>query len=768
MDRGIGNSHPVSSAHSAPVATSKIFIQLPMNQPIPQFVQTLEQEDDAIDLASYLDLLVDQRWLIAAVALLVSLIGGAYALMATPIYQSNILVQVEDSASSSKNILGDLSSMFDMKAAATAEIEILRSRFVLTRAVNNTSLYISVEPKYFPLAGRWIASRNKLLSEPGLMGKGGYVWGAERADVGLFTVPEALEGRRFDLVAEGDDTYKLIQDDAGIAITGHVGQVVKQQTAEGEITVRVDRLIAKPGAQFVLTREAVLATVERLQKDLAIAEKGKQSGIISVALEGADAVKTAGTLNEIGREYIRQNVDRKSEEAEKSLAFLQQQLPQLKAGLEAAEAKYNALRNTRGTVDLGEEAKSILQQSVLAQTRMIELRQKRDELSTRFQNENPLLVAVDQQIRTLNNELGAISGKIKKMPAIEQDVFRLTRDVKVNTDLYTSLLNSAQQLRLVKASKVGNARLLDSASKPVKPVRPNRAMIVALAALIGLFLGVIAAFVRRSMFGGVEDPHDIEQRLGMTVSAAIPHSDLQEQLSTKIRGKARKAAVLAHDAPEDSAIESLRSFRTSLQFSMLGAKNNIVMITGPTPGLGKSFVSANLAAVLASTGKKILLIDGDLRKGYLNRYFGVERDNGLSEVIAGQVSLSQAIHVNVVENVDFLPTGVLPPRPAELLAHANFADCLKTLSAQYDMIVIDTAPVLAVSDSLAVAPHVGAIFNVMRSGISTMGEIEEAAKRFKQSGNDLAGVIFNDMKPRAGRYGYGSKYGKYKYAQYKY
>jgi tyrosine-protein kinase Etk/Wzc len=739
-----------------------------MNQPIPQFAQPLEQEDDAIDLASYLELLIDHRWLIAAVALAVSLVGVAYAFMATPIYQTNILVQVEDSASSSKNILGDLSSMFDMKAAATAEIEILRSRFVLTRAVNNTSLYINVEPKYFPVAGRWIASRNKLLSEPGLFGRGGYVWGAERADVGLFNVPEALEGRRFNLIAEGNDRFRLTQDDAGITIAGRVGEVIKQQTDEGEITLRVDRLVAKAGAQFALTRQSVLATVEKLQTELAIAEKGKQSGIISVALEGADAIRTANTLNEIGRVYISQNVDRKSEEAEKSLAFLEQQLPQLKAGLEISEAKYNALRNTRGTVDLGEEAKSILQQSVLAQTRMVELKQKRDELSTRFQDENPLLVAVDQQIRTLNNELGSINGKIKTMPAIEQDVFRLTRDVKVNTDLYTSLLNSAQQLRLVKASKVGNARLLDTAAKPVKPVRPNRAMVVALAGLIGLFLGVVAAFVRRSMFGGIEDPHDVEQMLGMTVSAAIPHSNLQEQLFTQIHGKARKVSVLAHDAPEDGAIESLRSFRTSLQFSMLGAKNNIVMITGPTPGLGKSFVSVNLAAILATTGKKILLIDGDLRKGYLNRYFGLERDNGLSEVISAQVSVSQAIHVNVVENVDFLPTGALPPRPAELLAHANFGACLKTLSEQYDMIVIDTAPVLAVSDSLAVAPHVGAVFNVMRSGISTMGEIEEAVKRFKQSGNDVAGVIFNDMKPRAGRYGYGSKYGKYKYAQYKY
>ncbi|MEO8417813.1 MAG: polysaccharide biosynthesis tyrosine autokinase [Methylophilaceae bacterium] len=739
-----------------------------MNQSVLQLAQSFEQEDDEIDLASLLDVLIDTRWLIAAIALVVSLIGAAYAFMATPIYQANILVQVEDSASSSKNILGDMSSMFDLKSAATAEMEILRSRFVVTRAVNNARLYISVEPKYFPLVGRGISRRNKQLSEPGLFGAGGYVWGAEQADVKLFNVPEALENQRFVLTAEGKGGFRLTQDDAGIDIVGRVGEVIKKQVEGGVIELRVDRLMARSGAQFVLSRAPIVKTVENLQGALSIAEKGKQSGVIEVTLEGQDPVKTAGTLNEIGREYIQQNVDRKSEEAEKSLVFLEKQLPQLKKNLESAEVKFNTLRNNRATVDLDEEAKSILQQSVLAQTRVIELKQKRDELLTRFQSENPLVEAVNQQMRTLNGELESINGKIRKLPSTQQDVFRLTRDVKVNTDLYTSLLNSAQQLRLVKASKVGNARLLDSAVQPLQPERPKQPMIVALSVLIGLLLGVAGAFIRKSLFGGIDDPHAIEKRLGLTVSVTVPHSAMQEQLSKQIDAKSKKVSVLAHDDPQDSAIESLRSFRTSLQFSMLNAKNNIVMITGPTPGIGKSFVSVNLAAVLASTGKKVLLIDGDLRKGYLHRYFGLERKDGLSGVISAQLSVEQAIHRNVMENVDFITTGDLPPRPAELLTHENFSACLHAVSARYDIVVIDTAPVLAVSDALVVAPHVGAIFNVVRSGISTMGEIEEAEKRFKQGGNIAAGIIFNDLKPRAGGYGYGSKYGKYRYAQYKY
>lgn len=743
-----------------------------MNRPVSPIIQSaaqnLDQDDDSINLGMYLDLLFDNRWLITIVALVVALLGATYAFMATPVYEANILVQVEDSSSSSKSVLGDLSGAFDMKTGASAEMEILRSRFVITRAVKNQLLYIEAQPKYFPLVGQWIARRNPGLSKPGLLGFGGYDWGAEAIDVSVFNVPTALEGEHFTLLATGNDGYRLKLPGADIDFAGRVGQTVKENTPFGQIELHVDRLEGREGAAFRLVRRSVLATVEKLQQALTIAEKGKQSGIIGVALEGEDRVKTARILNEIGDQYIRQNVDRKSEEAEKSLAFLDKQLPVMKANVEAAEAKYNKLRNSQGTIDLDEEAKTILQQSAQSESKLLELRQHRDELLTRFQETNPVVQAVDSQIRTLKAEIAAVNARIKRMPSIEQDVLRLTRDVKVNTELYTSLLNSAQQLRLVRASKVGNVRVLDVAEPPVKPVRPKRAIVISLSALAGLFIGVIAAFVRKNLFGGIEDPYEIEQMLGMSVSAAIPHSDKQKALYAQMQSNQRKNSVLATEDPTDMAIESLRSFRTSLQFSMLGAKNNMVLISGPTPGVGKSFVSVNFASVLASTGKRVLLVDADLRKGYLQKYFGQQREKGLSELIAGQITLDVALRKAVLPNVDFISTGVLPPHPAELLTHPNFHAFLESVASGYDFVIMDTAPVLAVSDALAVAPHVGAVFNIVRGGVSTIGEIEEAVKRFNQAGSAVTGIVFNDLKPRIGRYGYGSKYGKYRYAAYKY
>jgi tyrosine-protein kinase Etk/Wzc len=731
-----------------------------MNLPIQQ-VKPNNEQDDTIDLAKYFSFFLDNRWLIAGIAFVVTLLGVAYAYTARPSYEANLLIQVQEGAGSTKEIVGDLSNTLDFKTEAVSEMEILRSRMVVSRAVDDLRLYINVQPKYVPVIGEWLARRSTRLSDPGLFAYGGYVRGAERADISVFNVPDTLEDEEFVLTADGGGNYRLSQKDQKIEFEGRVGTTAKAPAGLGLIEIRVDRLYAKPGAQFLLKRAPRLSTIEKLQTSLNIAEKGKQSGIIGVSLEGSDPKTTSAVLNQIGRVYINQNVERKAEEAQKSLAFLNKQLPDLKRELERSEAKYNKVRNARGIIDLDEESKTVLQQSASAQTKLADLRQRKEELLVRFQEAHPAVQAIDQQMRSIERELGTVEAKIKRMPAVEQEIFRLTRDVKVNTDLYTGLLNTAQHLRLITASKVGSARLLDLAEPPPKPAKPKRMMVIALAAMMGVFVGVVAAFIRKRLGGRIDDPGELEQLLGLPVAATIPHTESQEKLYAQIQSDSRQVSVLPHDAPSDVAIESLRAFRTSLQFSMLGSTNNIIMITGPTPGVGKSFVSANFAAVLAAIGKKVLLIDGDLRKGLLHRYFGLERKDGLSDAIAAEKSVDKIIHRDVVENVDFISTGELPLKPAELLAHRNFGKLLQLLSARYDFVLIDTAPVLAVSDPLVVATHAGTTFNIVRGGVSTVGEVEETVKRLNRAGAKVTGIVFNGVKSRS--YGYGPKYARYAY-----
>jgi tyrosine-protein kinase Etk/Wzc len=732
-----------------------------------QPIQTIYQEENEGELSNKLNVIWDNRWLIATVALAVLLLGAAYAFLAKPVYEANMMIHVEErSPTETKNILGETGSMFDVKAPASAETEILQSRLVVSRAIDNLRLYIDTKPKYFPIIGKWIADNSKGLSNPGIFGYGGYVWGNEKLDVSTFNVPDALLNRTFVLTAEENGQFRVHEKESNITIKGTVGTPVNVETVQGPIELKVDQLAAKPGAQFSLHRSSRLALIESVQKGLVVTEEGKQSGILSVKLRGGDPQTVYSILNEIGNQYIAQNASRKTEEANRSLAFLNKQLPPLKQQLEESEAKYNQFRNKHGTIDLGEEAKLSLQQSAAAKTRKIELEQKKTELLTRFTENHPVVIGVGNQLREINREIRTLTDHIKTLPTLEQEVVRLSREVKVNTDLYTSLLNTAQQLRLVTVATMSNVRLVDPPMVPEWPVSPDRPKIIAIALLLGLFLGMIVAFVKKSLHAGIDEPEEVEKMLGVPVYATIPHSKMQQELFDQVSRKSPKLPLLAKISSMDVAVEALRNFRTALQFSMSHSKNNIVLITGPTAGMGKSFVSANLAAVMASSGKKVLLIDADFRNGHLHRYFDIGRQDGLSDAIAGTKRLEQIIHRDVTENVDFIATGTLPSNPAEVLMRPNLGTLLESLSSLYDVVLIDGAPLLAVSDTINIGVHAGAIYLLTRAGVTTPGEIAESIKRLSQAGLAAKGVVFNDLTLRPGRYGYGYKYGTYRPVQY--
>jgi tyrosine-protein kinase Etk/Wzc len=708
-------------------------------------------DDDAVDLKSYLNTLYDSRWFICAITTVIFVIAVIYALVASPVYEANLMIHVEEeSPNASKNILSEASSLFETKKAAIAEMELLRSRMVVARAVDNLQLYIDVQPKYFPIAAFWFAKQSAgLLSTPGLFGYGGYVWGGEQAEVSVFNVPETLLNREFVITAQGGQHYRISGGGQRIVFDGLVGDRYLVQTPDGPLEIRIDNLQANPGAVFYLKRRSRLGTIEAIQGAMVITEQGKQSGVIEVKLQGENARRINALLSEIGREYMRQNLARKTEEAEKSLAFLNQQLPILKRQLEESEDRYNQFRNTHGTVDLREEARMSLQQAVAARNRRIDLLQKKTELMARFTEDHPIVSALNRQRKEVDGEIDEIASRIKELPVLEQDEARLTRDIKVNTDLYTALSNTAQQLRLISVGRVSNVRMIDAPIAPEKPLKPNRVLIVVLAVLTGLFLGALVAFARKAMKGGIDDPLKIERLLhARVVYATIPHSVSQDKLSRKARGDNLSAPLLALMTPEDPAIESLRSFRAALQFSMPHFKNNIVMLTGPTRYLGRSFIAANFAAVVAASGKRVLLIDADLRNGQLHRYFGVQREPGLSKAISGSLSVEEAIHHNVIDNLDFIGTGVLPPNRSEFLLHLNFGNLLEAVSPLYDLVLIDPPPILAVADALIIGAHAGSVFIVARSGVTNEDEINESIKRLNHAGISPQGVLFNDMAPR--------------------
>jgi len=690
------------------------------------------------ELKLYLRALLEQRWLIAAIAAAVTVAGVLYAGAVDPVYEANLIVRTaEPGPAAARNLLGDPAVTLDTRKTAAAEIELLRSRVVIAPAVERLRLDIEVVPERPPLIGHWSDSGAARLAFPGHADAG-------RVAVADFEVPGALLGQPFTLVVEDGGAYRLESAD-GAAWRGSVGQPLLARTARGQVRLLVERIDAAPGARFTLARHALQAVVAGVQRALTVAELGKQSGVIELRLRGGDPARVRDLLNGIGREYLRQNLDRAGVQAERSLALLERQLPALKNALEQAEADYHAFRLRHGTVNLDEEAKIALQQSAAARNRRFEVEQRRNELLTRLGENHPVIAGLNRQLADADAQLRSSGAPARSLPLLEQEELRLTRDIKVNTEQYAALSSAAQQLRILALGRAANVELVDPAVLPERPVKPNRALIVFGAASLGLMLGMAAALLRRALHDGIHSVDRLERSLGeRVVLAAIPHSEEQQRLS---RGSRHGAIpLLATVAPDDPAVEALRGLRAALQFSLPRFQNNIVMITGPTAGLGKSFVSANMAAVIAASGRKTLLVDMDLRNGELHRYFGVEQSNGLYEAVLGAPGAERSTRYDVLENLDFVPTGACTAGTGELLIQRDFDAWLNRVSAHYDMVVLDAPPVLAVADAAIVGARAGAVLLVARAGVTTENQVAEAVRRLNQAGISPEGILFNDAR----------------------
>lgn len=489
--------------------------------------------------------------------------------------------------------------------------------------------------------------------------------------------------------------------------------------------------------------------------------------MIGLALESTEPDQAIKILNQIAAIYVRQNVERTSAEAAQSLAFLKEQLPEVKKDLEKAGKALNEYQTRSKSVDITLETKAILDQIVGLDTSISELKLQQAEMDRKFTRQHPAYRALLTQIGELTSKQQSLASRVESLPSTQQELLSLTRDVEVGTAIYTQLLNKSQELDVMRAGTVGNVRLIDTADVNFfKPIKPKKILIVLIATLLGGFLAVTLVLLRKALNRGLESPEAIEQ-LGLPVYASIPYSTLQKVEEDKItRGRGRADAgssLLAISHPTDLAVEALRSLRTSLHFAMLEAPNNRIMISGPSPEVGKTFVSVNLAAVIAQTGQRVLLIDVDMRRGYLHKVLGVPAKDGLSDILSNQCTLESAIHKTGVENLDIISRGQIPPNPSELLMHRNLTELLAQVSERYDLVILDTPPLLAVTDAAIVGRQSGTNLIVTRYGLNPAKEIEHTMRRFAQNGIVLRGAIFNGVEKKASaKYGYGN-YGYYQY-----
>ena len=715
-------------------------------------------EPEGLAVGEMVAVVMEHRWLVATVTAAAVLLGVAWSVVSKPVYRADGLVQVEEKASG-MSALKELQPLLGDSTTVSAELEILTSRMVLGRVIDKLKLNIDVQPKYFPLIGSAVARRYKgeQPNEP-MFGLGSYAWGGDVLRVDALDVPRDAHDKPLILTAGEKGKYELADADGDPVLTGEVGVRANGR----QFSVFVSNLNARPGTRFVVVKRSTEAAVAALRRDFAAKERGKKSGIVEVSLQGGDADRNAIVLDDILKTYVRQNVERRSAEAENTLKFLETQLPALKREMDAAEAAYNAYRQSRGSLDLNLETQSVLQSLVEVDNQIVALKQERDELRQSFTAEHPRVQAVDQRLDRLRERRKQFDSDVNKLPDTQQKVLRLARDVEVSTTLYTNLVNTAQQLKVSKAGTVGDVRIIDAAAVSSEPVGMKAPAKIAISALLGLLASLGIVWLKRSLRVVIEDPEVIESQLGLPVYATIPHSEDEVALFSRTR-KGKSGELLAVSKPEDDAIESLRGLRTTIHFALMDASHNSILITGSSPGLGKSFISKNLGAVLAQAGSRVVIIDADLRRGHINKEFGLRREVGVSEYVAGTVKLEDIVKPTAVPNLWVVTTGQIPPNPSELLMHLRFEQLLELLGQQFDTLIVDAPPILAVSDAAIIGRMTGATLMVARAGRHPIAELEQAVKRLNHSGVQVKGFVFNDLDTGRQRYRYGYKGYVYRY-----
>ena len=707
--------------------------------------------EDTIDLKELFFSLIAQ-WKMITLCVLFSIICALLYLRTTPdTYAVDALVQVEDSKGASAALLGDLSSMIEQKSPAQAEIEILKSRLVLGSAIDHLNLDIRVSGTEDNFWNRLVAKHeyDSEYSSQSVLFKDNQ----KSFDIRQFDIPQYFQDKNLILkFAQGK--YSLTDAATGqVVFSAPLNQVSQLQSEFGLWKVAIFSQDSF-NAAYNIQKQSLPAAMKSLTANYSVAEKGKLTGVLGLNYQGSDKQHITQVLNAILAAYSQQNIERRSAETAQTLKFLEEQLPELRQQLDVAEREFNRFRQQFNTVDVTKESELYLTQSITLETQKAQLEQQVAEAAAKYTNEHPVMQQMNAQLGAINKRIAELDGTLKRLPELQRQYLQLFREVEVKQQLYTGLLNSYQQLRIAKAGEIGNVRIVDTAVEPIASIAPKKLQILILSVFLGGFLGTLLALLRNMLRSGIKDSNQIENELDLPVYATVPHSPVQE---SHIKTLKKNLPILAVKHSDDIAIESLRSMRTAIHFALSSAKNNIIMISGPAPELGKSFITINLVTILAQSDKRVLLIDADLRRSYMHKYFNYDPKPGLTEYLNGQQELGNIVRSTEVENLSVISRGKSPTNPSELLSTQKFADMLTHLSSQFDHILIDTPPVLAVTDGIIISQYAGVNLVVARYAKTQMKELELTVNRFEQAGVKVNGFILNDIQRTAGS-GYGYNY----------
>ena len=721
-----------------------------------------KEDNDEINLMALLFAILRGWKTIVFFSALGLIIGVLYSRYVNPTFKSDALIQIEENPKGAAALGADISELIGSQVSkAEAEAELIRSRMILEPVVNLLHLRIQLFDPHISTINRIKNnSSNTQINKPegvSLRTEDGEV------QISQFNVSQDYLNQLFTLTRSGTE---FVLSNGFDDFKGQIGIAHQFRGTDGQIHITVNDLPVE-GYSINITKKSLQATTEQINTTFSVVEKGKQTGIIQLSMTGSNQQQTSLILKQVVLSYIDQNQSRGSEETTKTISFMETQIPTLKKKLEDSEAIFNEFRKKYGTIDVGKEAELLLTENSQIDVQFNELKLKKADLTTYYTEEHPLVVQINEQLKVLNNRKKDIDDTIAGLPEIQREFLKLSADTDINREIYLTLLKNYEQLKIVRAGQIGFARIIDLPVDNFEAIAPKKLQIMILAMLLGAMLGTMLVLLKNMLKTVVKDPERIEVKTGVPVIATIPRSPILTRLGKK-RSPNR---LLAYADSNSLSYEAIKSLRTSLMFGSPIAERadqraKVILITGESPGVGKSFISSNLTEVLAQLDKKTLIIDADMRLGELHKIFNIDKNNGLSDYLLQDTThlsrdniqlvkietvretshLASFIHSTGIDNIDFMPRGEHPRNPASLLANGSFNHLMAELNLHYDYIIIDSPPILAASDAMILAQYADKVLMVTRYESSIEGQLVHAVNQMNKANIKVDGIILNDVQ----------------------
>lgn len=740
---------------------------------------------EEVHLSDYITVLLRRRrtFLVAFLAVFIGV--TLYTLLIKPVYEATATLYVKEESNRSGK-LGEL-ALLPSSNPIDAEIEIVKSRTIAEQVVRRLHLDWSVTSKSN-------ATVCKLLE---------------------FNPADAKNSYQLHL---GDNAnYTLTDEDGGQLAKGVVGQLLQTSS----VSMLVGEFRGKPGDVCTIAVRPFNGAVSALRGATKVSQLGSTTNIIRIAHYDTNPLRAREVVNALVQAYLDQTVAFKSEEASRTVGFVEEQLKNVRSELDSSESDLQGYKSSSGVVKLDSEAEELIKKvsevekeraAVSLQKRQVEfalaalkeaarrkaiyspasmmdpmvssmaaklteLEMQKRSLLAENTEQHPQVKALQGQIDELQNKIRATfettlrnlskqesdiskrladyEASLRKLPAAERELARFTRVTKVNANIFTFLLQKQEEARIAQAATISNIKIVDPAITPENPVKPQKRKNILLGLLVGLMLGVGLAFFHDYMDDTIKDDEDARKILRWPLLAIIPHIQTAET-----DGSHTDANLVSYQKPKSVAAEAFRALRTGLHFAAVRKEQKVIMVTSTFPGEGKTTISANFAETLAQNGSKVLLIGGDLRRPTLHKIFDFPNVPGLTELIAGDCELSKIVHHTTMNKLDVISAGTNPPNPSELLGSERMAKLLLFLKGNYDYIIIDAPPVLAVSDTSIMVSLCDAMVVVIETGRVPQKAIRRVQEILAGVDAPIVGMVMNDKTGEAERYGsYGSYYG---------